>query len=273
MLKLEATGNRNVTDRTGQAGIGRREMTIADLIRQQGALLDPTRTGDIAQALKHKQASITIAGHYRAFEKIRKRLFKGTILPHQLDPVSACIVEEMRAAGLLGKTDDGALRTLTAESRRFVTGGWLEEIACLAAMEAGADEALYGQQIKWQVDGYWGENEIDVIARFGNILSFYSCKAYSAHYRRTSDRSRKKLMEALHEADNLADHFGNKNACVGLILSTDLYDEYARRPKYVALFGKARALNVELITLEDLKWNRLVKAMQLGKNKQVFSDS
>ena len=68
-------------------------------------------------------------------------------------------------------------------------------------------------------------------------------------------------MEALHEADNLADHFGNTNSFVGLILSTDLYDEYARKPKYEALFGKARALDVDLITLEDLKWSRLVSAM------------
>jgi len=238
-----------------------RTMTIAELIRQKGAHLDPSRTGDIAQAQKNKQASIVIANHYRTFEKIRKRLFKGTILPDQLDAVSRCIIDEMLAADLLGKMQDGTVRTVTAQARRFVTGGWLEEIACLAAIEAGADEALYGQQIKWKVGDYWGENEIDVITRFGDRLGFYSCKAYSAHYRRSSDRSRKKLMEALHEADNLADHFGNKDAYVGLILSTDLYDEYARRPKYMALFGKAQALDVELITLEDLKWQRLVKAM------------
>lgn len=242
-------------------------MTIEELIKQKGAKLDLNRTGDIAQAQKNKQASITIANHYRAFEKIRKRLFKGTLLPEQLDRDSAAIVDEMLATGLLGKTTDGTVRTLSAHSRRFVTVGWLEEVACLAALEAGADQALYSQQIKWQVDGYWGENEIDVIARFGNRLGFYSCKAYGAHYRRSNDRSRKKLMEALHEADNLADHFGNEDAYVGLILSTDLYDEYAKRPKYMALFGKARALKVDLITLEDLKWPKLVKAMSLSSQQ------
>ena len=240
-------------------------MNINELIAKTGAKLDPQRTGDILAAQRHKEASIAISGHYRAFSRIRTRLFKGTVHPHQLNPIEACIVEALEATGLAGRTQDGAVRAMTAESRRFITGGWLEEVSCLAAIEAGADEALFGQQIQWQVDNYWGENEIDVIARFGDRLAFYSCKAFGANYKRSNDRSRKKLMEALHEADNLADHFGTEGSFVGLILSTDLYDEYARRPKYEALFGKARALKVDLITLEDLKWARLVKAMKRPK--------
>ena len=153
------------------------------------------------------------------------------------------------------------MHAATAEARRYISGGWLEELACLAAREAGADEALFGQQIIWHYGGYIGENEIDVIARFGDRLAFYSCKAYKAAYGRSNDRMRKKLMEALHEADNLADHFGTENSFVGLILSTDLYDEYRRKPKYEALFGKAQALKVDLITLEDLSWERLTDAM------------
>ena len=235
---------------------------IDDLIERSGAWLDKARTGDLPTARRHREASLAITNHYRAFERIRKRLFKGTVIPERLDPVEACIVEALEAANLAGRTSDGAVRAMTAESRRFITGGWLEEISCLAAFEAGADEALYGQQIKWKIDGYWGENEIDVIARFNDRLAFYSCKAYGAAFRRSNDRSRKKLMEALHEADNLADHFGTKKSFVGLIISTDLYDEYRKKPKYGALFGKARALQVDLITLEDLKWDRLVEAMK-----------
>ena len=237
-------------------------MTIDELLQRNGAWLDKRRTGDIRQAIEHQEATKAIASHYRAFEAIRKRLFKGTVKPDDLTPAQRCITDAMLATGMAGKTGDGAIRAMTAESRRFITGGWLEEISCLAAREAGADEVYFGQQISWKVDGYWGENEIDVLARFGDRLAFYSCKAYSARFKRSNDRSRKKLMEALHEADNLADHFGNNNAFVGLILSTDLYDEYRRRPKYEALFGKARALKVDLITLEDLRWQRLVEAMK-----------
>ncbi|WP_373235832.1 hypothetical protein [Cohaesibacter celericrescens] len=236
-------------------------MTIEKIIAKNGAWLDKRRTGDLRAARQHKEASLAIASQYRAFERIRSRLFKGSIIPSELNPTEACIIEALENAGLAGRTSNGAVRAMTADSRRFITGGWLEEISCLAALEAGADEALFGQQIKWKIDSYWGENEIDVIARFGDRLAFYSCKAYSASFRRSNDRNRKKLMEALHEADNLADHFGDDTTFVGLILSTDLYDEYAKKPKYESLFGKARALNVHLITLEHIKWDRLVSAM------------
>lgn len=240
-------------------------MTIRDLIARNNAWIDDSRTGDIEAARRHKQASIAIASHYRGFERIRKRLFNGTVHRENLDPVETCILDALVDAGLAGELPSGHYRALTAESRRFITGGWLEEVSCLAAIEAGADEALYGQQIKWQSHGYWGENEIDVLARFGDKLAFYSCKAFGATYRRKNDRSRKKLMEALHEADNLADHFGSNDAFVGLILSTDLYDEYKNRPKYEALFGKAKALKVDLITLENLSWEKLVQAMSRPK--------
>ncbi|MCT4657084.1 MAG: hypothetical protein N4A65_14875 [Cohaesibacter sp.] len=235
--------------------------TIADLIKKKGAWLDEDRTGSLRLARKHSAASVAIANQYRAFERIRTRLFKGTIRHSDLNPTEACIVEALMDADLIREMPDGGLRADSAGSRRYITGGWLEEVACLAALEAGADEALYGQSVSWRVDGYYGENEIDVIARYGSRLAFYSCKAFGASYRKSNDRRRKKLMEALHEADNMADHFGSENAFVGLILSTDLYDHYNRKPKYEALFGKARALNVQLITLDDLKWHNLVNAM------------
>lgn len=236
-------------------------MTIKDLIARKNAWIDENRTGDLKTARRHKDASLAIAAQYRAFERIRKQLFKGSVVRERLDEVELCILDALVESGLADPLPNGCYRAASAESRRYITGGWLEEIACLAALEAGADEALYSQQISWQSDGYWGENEIDILARFGDRLAFYSCKAYGATYRRKNDRSRKKLMEALHEADNLADHFGTPNAFVGLILSTDLYDEYNKRPKYEALFGKAKALHVDLITLEDLKWEKLVSAM------------
>ncbi len=236
-------------------------MTIRDLIARNNAWIDENRTGDLHAAKRHKEASQAIAAQYQAFERIRKQLFKGSLMRKRLDDAEQYVLDALISTGLADALPNGCYRAASAESRRYITGGWLEEIACLAALEAGADEAYFGQQISWQIDGYWGENEIDVMARFGNRLAFYSCKAYGASYHNSKDRSRKKLMQALHEADNLADHFGTPNTFVGLILSTDLYDEYHKRPKYEALFGKARALHVDLITLEDLKWDKLVMAM------------
>ena len=236
-------------------------MTIEKLIAQHGARLNVRHAGDLVSARHHKPASIAIANHYRAFESIRKRLFKGQLARDHLNPTESGIMDALEAVDLVEEAPDGNLRAQTPESRRFITGGWLEEVSCLAALEAGADEARFGQHIEWSVDGYHGENEVDVIARFGDRLAFYSCKAYGASFKSSNDRSRKKLMEALHEADNLGDHFGGQNAFVGLIVSSDLYDEIAQEPKYEGLYGKARALKVDLITLEDLQWPKLVKAM------------
>lgn len=241
------------------------DKTLAELIAQSGAWLDEGRSGTLREAKRNRAASTLLASHFRAFERIKKRLFKGSLSISELDPVEACIVEALQGCDLVLQTEEGILRAHTPQARRFITGGWLEEVACLAALEAGADEVRYGQSVRWKIDGYEGENEIDVIARFGQRLAFYSCKAFGAGYQRSNDRRRKKLMEALHEADNLADHFGSQNSFVGLILTTDLYDNYNGKPKYEALFGKARALNVQLITLDDMKWDRLVKAMAQAK--------
>lgn len=235
--------------------------TIANLIGKKNALLDKGRTGSLEAATKHRDASIQIANHYRAFESIRPKLYKGRLTKRDLTPVQKNITDAMLDVGLLQILSNGALRTHTPDARRYVMGGWLEEVSCLAARECGADEVKYSQVIQWDIGGYSGENEIDVIARYGTRLAFYSCKAYGASYRRSNDLHRKKLRDALHEADNLMDHFGDSNAYVGLILSTDLYDEFERKPKYEALFGKAKALKVDLITLEELRWEKLVRAM------------
>ncbi|SNY93287.1 protein of unknown function [Cohaesibacter sp. ES.047] len=241
-------------------------MTIEKLIEGHGATLDIRNSGDLVAAQAHKPASIAIANDYRVFERIRKRLFKGQLQRSGLSQTEARIIKALEAVGLAGETPEGTLGALTSSARRFITGGWLEEVSCLAALEAGADQALFGQHIRWSIDGYHGENEVDVIARFGERLAFYSCKAYGATFKSSNDRSRKKLMQALHEADNLGDHFGGEKAYVGLIISSDLYDEIAREPKYEGLFGKARALKVDLITLEELEWPHLVEAMGRPKS-------
>jgi hypothetical protein len=75
-------------------------------------------------------------------------------------------------------------------------------------------------------------------------------------------KHRNRLMDAVHEADNLADHFGREGETVAVLVTTDLFDEVKDSPRYMALMGKAAVLDVQLIALEDLTWAKLVAAMR-----------
>ena len=131
-----------------------------------------------------------------------------------------------------------------------------------AAIEAGADEASFGQVLGWEVKGFTGENEIDLIARKGERLCFVSCKAFRSELDMHDRKHRHRLMDAVHEADNLADHFGREGEKVAMLVTTDLFDEIKDSPRYVALMGKAAVLDVKIIALEDLGWHKLVQAMR-----------
>jgi hypothetical protein len=128
-------------------------------------------------------------------------------------------------------------------------------------MDAGADEAFYGQVLGWTVKGYTGENEIDLIMRKQGRLGFVSCKALRSQLDMHDRKQRNRLMDAVHEADNLADHFGRPGECVAVLVTTDLHDEIKGAPRYNALMGKAAVLDVRLISLEDLNYVKLVSAL------------
>jgi hypothetical protein len=75
-------------------------------------------------------------------------------------------------------------------------------------------------------------------------------------------RTRERLMDALHEADNLADHFAPDSAIVALAVTTDLVDERIRSVRYEQLHGKASALGVHPLSGESLNWPILLKALR-----------
>jgi hypothetical protein len=129
-------------------------------------------------------------------------------------------------------------------------------------MEAGADEALFGQVIGWKVKEFTGENEIDLILREGDRLGFVSCKALRSELDMHDRKHRNRLMDAVHEADNLCDHFGRPGEKVAVLVTTDLFDEVKAAPRYNALMGKAAILDVEIIPLEGISWAKLVSAIQ-----------
>lgn len=242
--------------------------SIDSLLKGRGAWLK-TVHGDPQHALAHANLTRLIAENYSLFEQVRDRIFKSTeefmrhveITPDTLNDDGHTLVSELQSNGMVLRESHGHA-ICEVKGRRYMSGGWLEELAWLAAIEAGADEAIYGQVLGWKVKTFTGENEIDLIARQGERLTFVSCKALRSELDMTDRKQRNRLMDAVHEADNLADHFGREGEHVAVLVTTDLFDEIKNAPRYNALMGKAAVLNVELIALEHLSWDQLVEALR-----------
>lgn len=226
-------------------------------------------TGDVAQAMARQSLTRMISDNYQLFEEVRDRIFRATeafmrhveIIPETLSESGHRMVAELLAHGLVIKEEHGHA-ICEVQGRRYLSGGWLEELAWLAAKSAGAEEAMFGQVIGWSVKGFSGENEIDLIMRKGATLGFISCKALRSELDIHDRKHRNRLMDAVHEADNLADHFGKPGERVAVLITTDLFDELKGAPRYNALMGKAAVLDVRIIPLEELAFSRLVHALE-----------
>ncbi len=234
---------------------------IEALLRQRGATVkssappDPHR-GNVARV---------IAKNYPAFDRFRNELTRakagGWIRPdtEEQGKLWRCLVEQ----GFAEKNGTGGYAPAHRNGViEFLTGGWLEDLAYEAVIAAGADAALCRVKLWWEKNGYRGHNELDVIARRGDRLIFFSCKCARASLELHGTRTRNQLMQYLHETDNLPDHFGDKRDAAVLLVTTDLVDERRNRVRYPALFGKAEALDVTLIPLEELGWRSLVARMR-----------
>lgn len=241
--------------------------SIEALLAARGAWLKGD-TGDQDEALSRKSLTRMIADNYRLFEEVRDRIFRATesfmrhveIIPETLPEQGHRLVEEMLRHRVVVKEDHGH-EICEVAGRRYVSGGWLEELAWLASQDAGAHEAFYGQVIGWSVKGFTGENEIDLIMRRDGTLGFVSCKALRSQLDMQDRKHRNRLMDAVHEADNLADHFGKPGERVAVLVTTDLHDELRGAPRYNALMGKAAVLDVRIIPLEELGYDKLVAAL------------
>jgi hypothetical protein len=244
------------------------EHSIEALLSARGAWLKGD-TGDQEEALSRKSLTRMIADNYQLYEEVRDRIFRATesfmrhveIIPETLPEMGHTLVGEMLKHRVVVKEEHGH-EICEVAGRRYLTGGWLEELAWLSAVDAGAEEAFYGQVIGWSVKGFTGENEIDLIMRKGGNMGFVSCKALRSELDMHDRKHRNRLMDAVHEADNLADHFGKPGECVAVLVTTDLHDEIRGVPRYNALMGKAAVLDVRLISLEELGYDKLVTALQ-----------
>jgi hypothetical protein len=241
--------------------------SIEALLSARGAWLKGD-TGDQEEALSRKSLTQMIANHYSVFEEVRDRIFRATesfmrhveIVPETLPEMGHALVAEMLKYRTVVKEEHGH-EICEVAGRRYLSGGWLEELAWLAAMDAGAEEAFYGQVIGWKVKEFTGENEIDLIMRNAGTLGFVSCKALRSVLDMHDRKHRNRLMDAVHEADNLADHFGKPGERVAVLVTTDLHDELRGAPRYNALMGKAAVLDVRIISLEELGYDHLVAAL------------
>jgi len=207
-----------------------------------------------------ERATITrlIASAYPAFEGVRDTVLERRAV--ELTTVHRPLLQSICDLGLAEQSGNDWYVN-DNDARRYLTGGWLEEYVALAVSEIGADEVFTGQKISWQVGDFVGENEIDVLARFGDRLFMCSCKALKSALLPDDVRTRERLMDALHEADNLADHFAPSGGVVALAVTTDLVDERIRAARYQQLHGKAAVLGVGLITLEHMPWASLTRRL------------
>ena len=241
--------------------------TIEQLLKQRGAWLKKIH-GNEAEAKQRAMLSRMIADDYMRFENLRDMIVnlaaattreeQDVIYDH---PQMAPLLRQMEQTGLIREEQFGGVR-VDIKARRYLSGGWLEELVWLAANEAGADESVFGQVVGWEVKGFTGENEIDLLMRKGDRLAFVSCKALRSELDISDKKHRNRLMDAVHEADNLADHFGQQGEKVAVVVTTDLFDELKNTPRYQALMGKAAVLDVRVIALEELVWSKLVDAMR-----------
>jgi hypothetical protein len=238
--------------------------TIESLLKRRGAWLKGEPV-DINGARQRMALTRVIGENYQKFELLRDELLNA---PNAKELDSSTVDAEIRGQIIESLVEHQIVRlgsngTLPYDtpSLKFLSGGWLEELAWLAAMEAGAHEAVFGQVLGWKVEGYTGENEIDVIIRFDDALTFISCKALRAEFQASDKKHRHRLMDALHEADNLADHFGQPNEKVAVLVTTDLFDEERGVARYSALMGKAAVLKVRIVSLEEMEWAKLVHAI------------
>lgn len=231
---------------------------IQDILARSGSSLCWAPVDPMQAAIARATLTKRIASAYPAFEGLRDNLLERRSV--ELKAIHRPLLNMLGDFGLAELSGE-KWHVTDNEARRYLTGGWLEEYVALAVSEVGADEVLTGQKVSWQVGDFVGENEIDVLARFGNRLFMCSCKALKSALQHDDARTRERLMHALHEADNLADHFAPSGGVVALAVTTDLVDERMRLARYQQLHGKAAVLGVGLLTLEHMPWPVLLKRL------------
>ncbi len=217
--------------------------------------------GNHELALSRLELSKFLAERFTDYDPLRNHLFHPEHA-HTLNRTSTDkakpVISRLHDLGWIKPAGPAHwLPTNVDDSRAYLGGGWLEELAYCAHMAAGVDEANFGQEVEWQVQGIVGKNEIDVIARRGDLLSFTTCKTVQPDKNQSKNAT---LRGFLTETDYWNIHFADDQGRALLIVTADFYDEMRRnRHRYPELLARASILEVTLIGLEELHWDRLVQ--------------
>lgn len=228
--------------------------------------------GDPARAEARRDLSLLLWRSWAAFDPLRRHLDsqrphdperRGHRPFHAVQPAQHLLVEHLTVGGYIRPQRPGFWRMTDDPDRQiYLRGGWLEELGFLAIVASGADEAVFAQKIEWQVGPLGGTNEIDVLARKGDVMSVMSCKTATPVYEPENQGLRDKFRQFLFEADYWDQHFADGQGRAVLLVTTDLFDERAGSWRCPTLAGRAQVLNADLIGTDHDRWGSLVDALR-----------
>lgn len=249
--------------------MGEKMKIIIEQLKQKNVDLALDERGSQEKAATRKKLTLFLSENFPSFNNLRRHLINHRPAQyHVKNRKEQHILDMLMGYQVIRKLDSHCYKIQDNNDLEvYLKGGWLEELAWHGMLDAGADAATFGQQVYWTSGGYPGQNEIDVIARKGEYLIFISCKTRPplpidkrrANYRRDFKHN-------LAEADDYQDHFGKAGDKVILLNTRDLFDEY-KEVRYEDIMGKAHALDVHILGLEDLPYSQLV-----SKFKRILSD-
>ena len=235
--------------------------TINDLLAIRDAGLDGD-AGNVERAFQRLGITKSIGNDFPAFNYIRSHILSQKPLKKNIPPQTKVLLGMLVNGGLLKRLNAQEYRPMSTEATQYLRGEWLEELAFFAMQEAGTDECYFRQHIVWRVGDTQDRQEIDVIARRGDVLSFTSCKTADSSKQMNGNES-KKYRTFLLEAEYWDRHFTDGKGKVILMLTRDLIDEANfHAPRLPTLFARAEVLDVDLIGLDYFKWNNLVQKFQ-----------
>ncbi|PLX36354.1 MAG: hypothetical protein C0606_16845 [Hyphomicrobiales bacterium] len=135
--------------------------------------------------------------------------------------------------------------------RSYLLGGWLEEFAALALIEAGCRDVRYAQPVSWlaSTDSSRHWNEIDALGMYGDKPVLVSCKAVAEDTidsRNGDDR----LFDALLELSYWNAHFADRAAVPVFFTTADFYDEERQRFRSPKLVERAKVLDLAIVPVD-----------------------
>lgn len=236
-------------------------ITVESLLARRKARLSG-ETKNKEKARERSRESRFLAENFPSYDQLRAHLYHPHHFPtFEVSLKNVAVTGRLETLGWIERT---GLRTWSVaddfEIRSYLSGGWLEEYSFLAHEAAGADEVYFGQEIEWRVGDVVGKNEIDVIARRGDVLSFTSCKTIQAD---KTQGHMAQLRGFVTETDYWNIHFADDQGRALLVVTADFIDELnGNAHRYPQLMARASILNVTVAGLESLAWPRLVESIK-----------